>query len=66
MSRSKSPPDRAHKFHCFAKPVSYQWILPDGTVCHSHTVVLSRTRAGLRNAVRRFWLQNTHVAPEAA
>ncbi|MDE2099088.1 MAG: hypothetical protein KGL39_17675 [Patescibacteria group bacterium] len=50
----------------YTRPVRYQWSLPNGTVCHSSSVVLSRTKAGLRQAMRRFWTRNTHVSPEEA
>jgi hypothetical protein len=48
----------------FVAPVSYRWSLPDGTVCHGSSVVLSRSKAGLPKAMREFWRRHTHVAPE--
>jgi hypothetical protein len=41
-------------------PVHYRWSTPEG-VHHASTVVLSRTKGGLRNALRRFWQTNPHV-----
>jgi hypothetical protein len=47
------------------RPVRYCWPTPDGTVHHGSTVVLSRSKAGIGKALRRFWNQNSHVSPEA-
>jgi len=50
----------------WTRPVSYRWSLPDGTICHGSSVIMSRSKAGLRSAYRRFWQQQTHVSPEVA
>jgi len=52
--------------HCHTLPVRYQWSTPDGTVHHASSVVVARTPGGLRAALKRFWITNTHVAPEEA
>lgn len=51
--------------HLHTKSISYRWSLPDGTICHGSSVVLSRSRAGLHAALRRFWLTHTHISPES-
>lgn len=58
----QSTPDTLRHSH----PVRYQWPLADGTICHGHTVLCSATRAGLRQAIRRFWITNNHVTPSTA
>ena len=45
-------------------PVNYRWSTPGGMICHGHSVVLSRTRAGLRGALRRFFKLHGHVEEE--
>ena len=46
------------------RPVKYRWSTPDGATHHASTVLLSRTRAGLRSAFKRFWITNRHVDPD--
>jgi hypothetical protein len=47
----------------FVEPVEYRWTMPSGAVRHGHTVVLARTRPGLRQAREKFFAQHPYVAP---
>lgn len=61
----KTNPHNGHvELRVWTRSVHYQWSLPDGTVCHGSTVVMSRNRSGLRQALRKFWTQHPHVAPD--
>ena len=55
-----------HQERFAARGVKYQWSTPDGTVHHGHTVVLARTRSGLKSALRQFWTLHPHVSPFTA
>jgi len=54
-----------HPQRLYTHPVHYRWSTPEG-VHHHSTVVLSRSKSGLRSALRRFWKTHTHISPEAA
>ena len=58
-------PDPSDTIRLFTKPVRYHFI-SGGVIHHHSTVVLSRTKSGLRSAARRFWKTNRHISPEAA
>jgi len=49
--------------HCVTRPVNYSWSLPDGTVCHGHTVVVAANRRRLKQALRDFWRCQPNVIP---
>jgi hypothetical protein len=66
MKTKHHPSSQSELIRLHTKPVRYRWSTPDGTVCHGSSVVLARTRAGLRQALRNFWHQHTHVSPEEA
>ena len=55
---------REERIRLHTRPVHYRWSTPDGAVHHASTVLLSRTRAGLRSALKRFWTTNRHVDPD--
>lgn len=55
---------REDRIRLHTHPVHYHWSTPDGAVHHASTVLLSRTRAGLRSAFKRFWIANRHVDPD--
>ena len=55
---------REERIRLHTRPVHYRWSTPDGAVHHASTVLLSRTRAGLRSALKRFFVTNRHVDPD--
>ncbi len=54
---------RTYEEHFHSAPVAYKWHT-GGSTHHATTVVLSKSKGGLRQALKRFWLQNSHVEPE--
>ena len=59
-----NPIAREETIRLHTRPMRYRWSTPDGTIHHGSTVILSRTRAGLRQAFKRFWAVNRHVDPD--
>jgi hypothetical protein len=47
----------------WVKPVHYRWSTPDGSVHSASSVVLARSRSGLKAALKQFWITNAHVSP---
>jgi hypothetical protein len=64
--RSTAPRSTLHEttLRLHTRPIHYRWSTPDGATHHASTVLLSRTRAGLRSALKRFWITNRHVDPD--
>jgi hypothetical protein len=62
----KEIPYKTKTEHFHVKPVCYQWTTLEGTVHHGRSVVMSRSPGGLRQALKRFFITNSHVDLEEA